>query len=60
VIKSRIIGWAVHVASMGEMRNAYKIFAGKSKGKRPLGRPMRRWDDNITLNVIQTGWEIVG
>jgi hypothetical protein len=43
VIKSRRMRWAGHVSRMGEMRNAYKILVGKPEGKRPLGRPKRRW-----------------
>jgi hypothetical protein len=39
--------WAGHVALMGEMRNAYKILVGKPEGKRPLGRPKRKWVVNI-------------
>jgi len=39
--------WAGHVARMGEMRNAYKILVGKPEGKRPLGRPKRKWVVNI-------------
>jgi hypothetical protein len=45
-IKSRRMKWAGHVARMGK-RNAYRILVGKSAGKRPLGRPKRRWVDNI-------------
>jgi hypothetical protein len=39
--------WVGHVAHMGEMKNAYKIVVGKPNGKRPLGRPRRKWEDNI-------------
>jgi hypothetical protein len=39
-----------HAACMGEMRNAYQIF-GKTEGKRPLGRPSRRWKDNIRMKL---------
>jgi hypothetical protein len=42
-IKSRRMGWAGHVARMGEERKLYKVLVGKSEGKRPLGRPRRRW-----------------
>jgi hypothetical protein len=41
--KSRRIRWAGHVARMGEERKVYKVLAGKPEGKRPLGRPRRRW-----------------
>jgi hypothetical protein len=40
--------WAGHVACMREKRNAYRILVGKLEGKRPLGRPRHRWEDNIT------------
>jgi len=43
--------WAGHVARTGEMRNSYKILEGKSEGKRPLGRPGRRWEDNIRMDL---------
>jgi hypothetical protein len=39
----------------GEKRNAYTILVGKSEGKRPLGRPRRRWEDNIRMNLRETG-----
>jgi hypothetical protein len=51
IIKSRRMRWAGHVARMGEKRNACMILVGKPEGKRPLGRPRRRWEDNITV-----GW----
>jgi hypothetical protein len=40
----------------GEKRNAYRILVGKPEGKRPLGRPRRRWDDNIKMNLREIGW----
>jgi hypothetical protein len=40
---------------VGEMRNAYKIFVGKSEGDRPLGRPRRRWEDNIRMDLREIG-----
>jgi hypothetical protein len=43
---------------MGEIRNAYGILVGKPEGERPLGRPMRRWEDNIRMNVREIGWEV--
>jgi hypothetical protein len=49
--------WAGHVASLGEVRNAYSIFVGKSEGKRPLGKPRRRWEDNIRMYYREIGWE---
>jgi len=47
VIKSRIIWWAGHVARMGERRDVHKILVGKPERMRPLGRPRRKWEDNI-------------
>jgi hypothetical protein len=46
IIKSRRMRWVGHVARMGEKRNAYRLLVGKPEGKRPLGRPRRRWVDN--------------
>ena len=50
MIKSRRPRWAGHVARMEESRSAFKILTGKPTGKRPLGRPKRRWEDNIRMN----------
>ena len=47
MIKSRRLRWAGHVARMEEGRSAYKILTNKPTGKRPLGRPRRRWEDNV-------------
>jgi hypothetical protein len=47
--------WAGYVISMGEMRNTYKILVGKPEGKRPLGRPKRRWEDNIRMDLREIG-----
>jgi hypothetical protein len=49
MIKSRKMRWAEHVARMGEKRNVYRILVGKPEAKRPLGRPRRRWEDNIKI-----------
>jgi hypothetical protein len=57
--KSRDMRWAGHVASMGEMRNAYKILVEKPEGKKPLGRHRRRWEENIKMEVKETGFESV-
>jgi hypothetical protein len=43
--------WAENVERMGEKRNAYRISVGKPEGKRPLGRPRRRWEDNIKMDL---------
>jgi hypothetical protein len=55
MINSRRMGWVGHVARMGETRNAYRILVGKTEGKRPLGRPRRRWVDNIKIELRETG-----
>jgi hypothetical protein len=49
IIKSRRMRWAGHVARIGEKRNAYRLLVGKPEGKRPLGRPSRRWADSIRI-----------
>ena len=51
VIKSRRLRWAGHVARMEKGRSAFKILAGKPIGKRPLGTPRRRWEDNIRMDL---------
>jgi hypothetical protein len=51
IIKSRRMRWVGHVARMGEKRNAYRLLVGKPEGKRPLGRPRRRWVDNIRMDL---------
>jgi hypothetical protein len=51
IIKSRRMRWAEHVARMGERRNVYRLLVGKPEGKRPLGRPRRRWIDNIKMDL---------
>jgi hypothetical protein len=57
MIKSRRMRWAGHVARMGETRNAYRILVGKPEGRRPLGRPRRRWVDNIKMHLREIGWD---
>jgi hypothetical protein len=51
MIKLRRVRWAGHVARMGEGRGVYRVFVGRPEGKRPLGRPWRRWEDNIKMDV---------
>ena len=51
VIKWRRMRWAGHVARMGEERGVYKVLVGKPEGRRPLGRPRRRWVDNIRMHL---------
>jgi hypothetical protein len=56
IINSRKMKWAGHVARMGEKRNAYRLLVGKPEGRSPLGRPRRRWLDNIMMNHVGVGW----
>jgi hypothetical protein len=56
VIKSRRLRWAGHVARVGERRGAYKALVGKPEGRRRLGRPRRRWEDNIKMDLREVGW----
>jgi hypothetical protein len=56
MIKSRRMRCVGHVARMAEKRNAYSILVGKPEGKRPLGRPRRRWVDNIKMDLREIGW----
>jgi hypothetical protein len=51
VIKSRRMRWAGHEARKGKGRGVYRVLVGRPEGKRPLGRPRRRWEDNIKLNL---------
>ena len=55
VIKSRTMRWAGHVARMGQEKGAYRDLVGKPEGKRPLGRPRRRWVDNIRMDLQEVG-----
>jgi hypothetical protein len=51
VIKSRRMRWVGHVARMGEGRDVYRVLVGKPEGRRPLGRPRHRWEDNIRMDL---------
>jgi len=55
VIKSRRMRWTGHVARMGEERGVYRVLVGKPEGNRPLGRPRRRWVDNIKMDLQEVG-----
>ena len=55
VIKLRRMRWAGHVARMGEERGVYRVLVGKPKGRRSLGRPWRRWVDNIRMDLQEVG-----
>ena len=47
--------WTGHVARMGKRRGVYRVLVGKPEGKRPLGRPSRRWEDNIKMDLQEDG-----
>jgi hypothetical protein len=55
VVKSRRMRWAAHVARMGEERGVQSVLVGKPERKRPLGRPRRRWEDNIKMAFQEVG-----
>jgi hypothetical protein len=55
VVKPRRMRWAGHVARMGEERGVHRVLVGKPEGKRPLGRPRRRWENNIKMDVQEVG-----
>jgi hypothetical protein len=59
IIKSRRMRWAGHVARMGAKRNVYRLLVGKPEGMRPLGRPRHRWMDNIKMNLLEIGLNVV-
>jgi hypothetical protein len=54
-IKSRRMKWAGQVAHTGEGRGVYRVLIGRPEGKRPLGRPRHRWEDNIKMDLRETG-----
>jgi hypothetical protein len=56
VIKTKRMRWAGHVARMGEVKGAYNILVGRPEGRRPLGRPRRRWEDNIEMDLREIGF----
>jgi hypothetical protein len=55
VIKLRIMRWAGHVAQMREERGVYRVLVGKREGKRSLGRPRHRWENNIRMDLQEVG-----
>jgi hypothetical protein len=59
IITSRRMRWAGHVTRRWEKRNACRLLMGKPEGKRPLGRPRRRWVDNFRLDLGEVGWSDV-
>ena len=56
VIKTRRMRWAGYVVRMGERRGVYRVLVGKSDGRRPLGKPRRRWEDNIKTDHQEVRW----
>jgi hypothetical protein len=59
IIKSLRMRWAGHVTGMGEKRNVYRLLVGKPDGKRPLGRPRHRWINNIKMDLLEIGLDVV-
>jgi hypothetical protein len=59
IIKSRRMKWAGHVARIGDKRKVYRLLVGKPEGKRPLGRPRRRWIDNIKMDLSEIVLSVV-
>jgi hypothetical protein len=59
-IKSRRMRWVRHVAHMGEEREVYGVFLGNPEGKRPLGRPRHRCEDEMRMDLRETGWGVCG
>jgi hypothetical protein len=59
IMKSRKMRWAGHVARMGEKWTVYRLLVGKPEGNRPLGRPRRRWIDNIKMDLLEIGLSVV-
>jgi len=59
-IKSRRMRWAMHVARMGERRGVYRDLVGKPEGKRSLGRPRRRCEDNIKMDIQEVVCVLIG
>jgi hypothetical protein len=55
VIKSRRMMWAGHVTRMGKGRYVYRVLVGRPEGKRPLGKPRRRCEDNIKMDLMEIG-----
>ena len=60
MIKSKRMRWVGHVARMGERTGVYRVFVGKPEGKRPLGGPRPRWEDNIKMDVQAVGCGVRG
>jgi hypothetical protein len=59
IIKSRRMRWVGHVAPMGEKRNVYRLLVPKPERKRPIGRPRHRWIDDIKMDLLEIGLNVV-
>jgi hypothetical protein len=59
MIKSRRMRWTEHVEHMGQKSSAYRILLGKAEGKRQIGRPRRRWENNIKMHYREVGWGVM-
>jgi hypothetical protein len=59
LLRLSYLRWAGHVGRMGEKRNASRILVGNPEGKRPLGRPRRRWVDNIKMDLRGIEWDVI-
>jgi hypothetical protein len=59
VLKAMRMRWAGHVARMGEVMDAYNILVGGPEGRRPLGKPRSRWEDNIKMDIREIGFWVV-
>jgi hypothetical protein len=57
MIRSRRMRWAGHVARVGEKRNPFSILVGKPEAQKPLGRPRRRWLENIKIDLKEIEWD---
>ena len=55
LVHSRGMRWAGHVARIGEWRGVHRVLVGKPEGKRPLGRPRLKWEDNIKMDLQEVG-----
>ena len=56
MIISRRVRFTLHVAGSGVRRRACKVLVGKAEGRRPLGRPRLKWEDNIKMDIQEVGW----
>jgi hypothetical protein len=57
MFKSRKMRWTGHAAQVKDKMNAYRLLVGKPEGRRPLGRPRRRWIDNIKMDLKEMAWD---